>query len=174
MSRLGLIPLATLLLFGCGGCGGTPPRPGGMGLTLGTSAEDGTGFLPLSGDQPLVPGSQGGFHVWLKYRISGMAEGKVRIKRTARRVSDHRLLLTTDGVQEVGQMGEEGYWELPAPIPSFMCPSPLGVVVQDQPAVFNVVITDEQGRVLVEDTAEATPRCPEGDQADFCRRICNG
>jgi hypothetical protein len=175
MTRPLLIPLV-LLVGALGACSpAAPQHPIGTGSVLiGTPAADGTGFLPLQGDQPLVPGAQGGFHVWLSYRVQGMSPGQVTVKRTVRRVSDNRLLLTTSGVQQVGEAGPDGYWELPAPIPSFMCPTPLGVKVEDQPAVFDLVILDASGTVLGEGNAEATPRCPTDGQAAFCQRICNG
>ena len=114
------------------------PIPPGMGsITLGTTNHDGSGFVTLEGDQTLVPGAQGGFHVWLKYRVKGMSPGKVMVKRTVRRVSDNPLLLTTEGAQMVGEPAVDGSWELPTAIPSFMCPSPLGVKVFDAPAVFD-------------------------------------
>jgi hypothetical protein len=174
MKRMLLIPVLAFLAVGCGG-GPVQTMPPGMGsITLGTTALDGSGFVPLEGDQPLVPGAQGGFHIWLKYRVKGMAPGKVMVKRPARRVSDDRLLLTTMGAQEVGEASADGTWELPNAIPSFMCPAPLGVKVFDEPVVFDVVITTEDGTVLGEGTAEATPRCEPGAQQPFCEKICTG
>src|SRR5262245_18134658 len=114
--------LAMLIVLLCG-CGGTTPPPGMASLSLGGTALDGSGFLPLGGDQTLVAGAQGGFHVWLKYRISGMTPQMVRVHRGARRVSDDRLLLTTDGVLDIGAPSSAGYWELPTAVPSFMCPT---------------------------------------------------
>src|SRR5262245_52842378 len=114
--------LATAWLSGCGAPGSIGPIGPGS-VTLGTSAIDGSGFFPLTGDQPLVPGAQGGFHVWVKYRVEGMTPGKVKVTRTARRVSDNRLLLTAQPTtQEIGPAGPDGYWELPDPLPSFLCP----------------------------------------------------
>lgn len=167
--RVTLLALAASLAA-CGGVG-HPPAPGSV--TLGTAALDGTGFVPLTGDQPLVPGSQGGFHVWLKYRVSGMAPGRVEVKRTVRRVSDDHLLLTADGTQDLGDE-TGGFWETPNAIPSFMCPSPIGVNVIGERAVFDVLILDEHGNQLGEASAEATAHCPTGDQAAFCRQICAG
>ncbi len=166
-----LIPVFSLLLVGCGGT-----MPAGMGsVTLGTTALDGTGFAPLSGDQTLVAGAQGGFHVWLKYRVEGMAPGKVDIKRTVRRVSDGKLILLTEGVQEVGAPSADGYWELPTALPSFMCPTPIGVKVDGEPVDFDVVISTDDGLTeLGEGTAQATPHCPTGDEQSFCEKICNG
>jgi hypothetical protein len=141
-------------------------------VTLGTTALDGTGFLPLTGDQTLVPGAQGGFHVWLKYRLDGMAVGKLHVKRTVRRVSDDALILTTDGIEEVDGMP----FELDRALPSFMCPTPIGVRVMDEPVKFDVRFKSEAGAPLGEGTATATPRCPPKDdaQAEFCARICAG
>jgi len=165
------------LLAAAGGCT-APPPPSSIQLTLGTTATtDGSGFTPLTGAQPLVPGAQGGFHIWLKLRVAGMAPRAVKVERTARRVSDNRLLLTTEQVLDVGAAGPDGYWELPTAIPSFMCPSPIGVSVVDTPARFTVrFVDDDLKTILVEESAEATPECPpEGDpQREFCYRICTG
>jgi hypothetical protein len=165
-----LVSTAALALAGCGGAS-SPQVPGS--LMLGTAALDGSGFLPLEGDQTLVPGSQGGFHIWLKYRVSGMGEGRVQVQRTVRRVSDDHLLLTASGTVDLGpEVG--GYWETPKALPSFMCPSPLGVNVIGEAAVFDVQILDANGRELGHATAEATALCPTDTQAAFCQQICSG
>ncbi len=165
--------IASTVALGAAGCGsGNLPQGPGT-LTLGTAALDGSGFLPLEGDQTLVPGSQGGFHIWLKYRVTGMGEGRVQVKRTVRRVSDNRLLLTASGTEDLGAE-TSGYWETPKALPSFMCPSPLGVNVIGEAAVFDVEILDDAGRELGHATAEATALCPTDAQAAFCRQICAG
>ena len=143
-------------------------------IALGTTALDGSGWMPLEGDQTLVPGAQGGFHIWLKYRVTGMAAGTVTVKRTVRRVSDNKLVLTTMGSQDLGQAGPDGGWELPMALPSFMCPSPLGVNIIGEPMRFDLVIDGADGQKLGESTAEATPWCPTDDQAQFCQNICSG
>jgi hypothetical protein len=163
------ILIASLFALGCG----NSPHPGAAEVTLGTTALDGSGFYPLAGDQPLVPGAQGGYHVWLKYRVQGMAPGSVRVTRTARRVSDDRLLLTTEGTEELGPADEAtGYWELPRALPSFMCPTPIGVQVRDEAVHFEVVVKNADGTLLGTGDAEATPRCADGDQ--HCIQICSG
>jgi hypothetical protein len=161
-----------LLLFVA--CGGPPPPTAPGSVVLGTTQSDQTGFLPLTGDQTLVPGAQGGFHIWLKYRLGGMPAA-VKIARTVKRVSDGRIILDAGvRLQQVGEPGADGMWELPEPLPSFMCPAPVGMQVQDQPARFDVVVTTEEGAPLGEARAEVTPHCPPtGDpQHDFCERIC--
>lgn len=165
--------LACAALLALVGCGGSPPM-GSVRLALGSAASDGSGFLPLDGDQTLVAGAQGGFHVWLKYRVAGMAPAKIHVHRESHRVSDHALVLLTDGTQEVGAAAGDGWWELPAALPSFMCPTPLGVNVIDEPILFDVTLTTSDGAPLANSSAEATVRCPAGDQSAFCRRICSG
>jgi len=166
------------LLAGCGGHGGVmppPPPPPPATVTLGGTALDGSGFLALSGDQTLVEGAQGGFHIWLKYRVAGMAPGHVRVHREARRASDQALILMTDGSQEVGAPSSSGYWELPSALPSFMCPTPLGINVIGERVLFDLRITSDDGQLLGDGTADAVVRCPDGgDAATFCARICSG
>jgi hypothetical protein len=169
-----LMPVLLLAAVMCG-CNSTLTQPPGMGsIELGTTALDGTGFQPLTGDQTLVPGAQGGFHIWLKYRVDGMAAGPVTVKRTVRRVSDDKLVLTTMGDQTIGPLADDGSWELPMALPSFMCPSPLGVNIIGEPMVFDVLIVGPDGKTLGEGTAEATPHCPTDGQAQFCQNICSG
>jgi hypothetical protein len=165
------LALALVLLAGCGG---VHPQPGASDVTLGTTNLDGSGFLPLSGDQTLVPGAQGGFHVWLKYRVTNMPTEKVQVHRVVRRTSDNALILTADGTVELGPPGDDGAWQLPTAIPSFMCPTPIGVRVMDEEVHFDLTLTDESGVRLGEGTATATPRCPTDAQSDFCARICAG
>ncbi|MGZ3405237.1 MAG: hypothetical protein ACXVAN_02255 [Polyangia bacterium] len=162
-----------LLVAGCGG--GTHPPPGDAMLALGgAAASDGSGFVPLGGDQTLVPGAQGGFHVWLKYRVAGMAPEKVHVHRETRRVSDDALVLLADGTQDVGAADADGWWELPAALPSFMCPTPIGISVIDERMVFDVTLTTLDGAPLAKSSAEATVHCPTDDQAAFCAHICSG
>jgi hypothetical protein len=168
--------LAALVLCACDA---PPPAPdAGVGeLVIGTVDASKQGFLPMIGDQTLVAGAQGGFHIWLKYRVSGVAAGPVRVLRTVRRISDGRLILKTDDLVTIGPLDADGGWELPAPLPSFMCPTPIGVQVYDQPVRFDVTVTDvKSGATLADGTADATPRCPTADPAQlaFCLKICAG
>jgi hypothetical protein len=172
---------ALIAAFVVAGCGGgsvmkQPPPSDGM-LLLGTAAaSDGSGYVPLAGDQTLVPGAQGGFHVWLKYRVAGMAPEEVHVHRESRRASDNALVLLTDGTQDIGTPGpdDDGWWELPTALPSFMCPTPIGISVIDELIVFDVTLSTSDGAPLAHSSASATVHCPDGAQADFCAKICSG
>jgi hypothetical protein len=153
--------------------------PGSVTVNLGTAANvDGSGWAALSGDQPLIPGAQGGFHVWVKWKIEGMSAQKVHIERTVRRTSDNALILTTTQAQDVGSPGDDGWWMMPTSQPSFMCPTPIGISVENQTVKFDLVLrgdkNGEPGDTLGETTATATPRCPTDSQQQFCQQICNG
>ena len=166
------LTIGSLSTAGCGGAGSA--RVDAVELTLGTAAHDGSGFLPLSGDQTLVEGAQGGFHIWIKYRIAGMGADRLLIDRTARRASDARLILDVpEALIDVGAPSADGYWEIPSALPSFMCPAPIGVSVIDQPIDFDVVLKDQAGTELAHATATATPHCPS-DAETFCQQICSG
>jgi len=162
------------LSLGLGGCGDDPRPPEPVQVTLGGAAPDGSGFLPLQGDVTLIPGAQGGFHVWLKYRTVGMTPGPARVEHTARRASDGRLILTSMRTQDIGPPSPDGYWELPVAIPAFMCPAPIGVQVRDERVIYRVVVEDMAGTPLGEGEASATPRCPTDSQSAFCLSICSG
>jgi hypothetical protein len=163
-----------VLLAGCAAETAQPPPPDATNIvvTLGTLGADG-GFAALAGDQTLVPGAQGGFHVWLEYEITGMAAGQVNVLRTARRISDGKLILKTTN-QVMVQPDPSGFWMTPNALPNFMCPAPIGVQVNDQPIHFELQISDDAGNLLATGTADATPHCPDGDQHDFCVMICSG
>jgi hypothetical protein len=158
-----------------GGCDAVPPDPPHpASISLGTAQLDGTGYAPLAGDVTLVEGAQGGFHVWLKFRVSGMTPATVTATHTARRKSDGALVSRGVRTIDVGAAGEGGYWETPLAAPTFLCPTPIGISVRDQTLVFHVELSDESGTVLGVGDSEATPHCPTGSQAEFCSSICSG
>jgi hypothetical protein len=155
-------------------CGSKAPP---LVMALGTSDAVGAGFYPLAGDQTMVAGTQGGFHVWLKLRVSGRFPGQVWIDSSTRRADDNTLILQYAWQEDIAAPGPDGYWELATPRPAFLCPPPPGVRVQDQTVRFVVIVRDRADKAaLSEADAEATPHCPTTDpeEHDLCVRICNG
>ncbi len=168
----------TIALFACGG-GGDPGEPGPE-LVLGSASEDRTQFVPVDdgADVPLVPGSQGGFHVWTGVRVRGAA-GILHLDREARRMSDGELvLLASTFVLELPDEAMDDWWEHPHgddnALPSFMCPTPIGLRVRDEPLILRAQILTEDDDLLAEDDLIIVPRCPADTQADFCAEICSG
>ena len=145
-------------------------------MLVGGAEADGSGFVQLAdgSDAVLVPGAQGGFHVWINVRVHGVA-GPLFVERQARRQSDGALVLAGSRVlMEVPEDAMADWWESPAAAPSFMCPAPVGLQVFDEPLIFRVVLSDDDGNILAEDDIVLIPRCPEGQHADFCATICSG
>lgn len=181
--RAALIGLcASVFLAACGDGGGVSPDAGGDAgalpaeLVLGAASATGEGFVPVSDgdDAELISGSQGGFHVWIAARLEG-ASGTLYLDREARRQSDGTLVLrAARAVMEVPESAESQLWQPPAALPSFMCPAPVGVKVFDEPIVFRAVLLDEDETVLGVDELVLVPRCPDGDERDFCVQICSG
>ena len=174
-----LIALAFVALPALAGCSAPPAvhgDGGGSGGAAMSPAQMSLLMLADGQDATLVPGAQGGFHVWLKYRVAGMAPEKVKVHRESHRVSDDALVLRTDGTQDVGAPapGNDGWWELPQALPSFMCPTPIGINVIDERIVFEVTLSTMDDQPLAKSSAEATVHCPDGTQAPFCAKICSG
>jgi hypothetical protein len=175
--------IATMIaLAACGGGGGETDGPEPVAeLVLGSASTDHMQFVAVEDgdDVPLIPGSQGGFHVWTGLRVRGMS-GTFHLERQARRVSDDQLvLLGTTVVLEVPPEPPDDWWERPDgmtqdAMPSFMCPTPIGIRIRDEPLRLAAQILTEDGELLAEDELIFVPRCPAGDQADFCAEICSG
>ncbi len=176
-------PACFLFLLLCAlsiGCGDPPPPPGPGQVTLGTIDPrrygDSRWVDIVDGqDAELHPGAQGGFHIWLLYRTVGIS-GSVTVNRQSDRVAPDgsvQRVLTTQGVQ---QIAEGPSWQLPAPIPNFTCPTPIGVNVIDQPLEMSVKVQAQDGSESGHGRARVTVRCPpDGDpQRTFCLQICSG
>jgi hypothetical protein len=186
--RVGL-PFLGLLLFlaSAAGCGGTDePPPPVMTLSLGLGTIDtrlygDTRWVDLVDDKPLelAPGAQGGFHVWLLYRVGeNNRDRRVRVERIADRLggdgSRQRVLTTSNNID----LPADSPYETPMPIPSFMCPTPIGVNILDAPLEFMVRVSEAESAtgLLAEKRVRIQPSCPPiGDpQRDFCMNICTG
>ncbi len=161
----------------CIGCAGMEEEPPLVGELVAGSAEyDGSGFVAVEdgSEVELIPGAQGGFHVWLNVRVQGVA-GELYLEREARRVSDEQLVFR--GIPQYVDIPEDAmnqWWDGDAATPAFMCPTPIGIKVYDEELIFNVWLTDGDGEILAADELSLIPRCPSGDQAEFCREICSG
>lgn len=170
MRALTLALVGLVGLGGLGACGGSPPPEPAATLELGAIDASGQ-FSPIAdgADVTLVAGAQGGFHVWLGYRVTGMASGATRLERWAHRKSDGQLVLRMASTIEIGAPASDGSWQPADPIPMFMCPSPIGLSVIDQPIVFELELPDAQ----LSRSVTLVPHCPDAER-DFCVRICSG
>lgn len=185
----GCLSLLALWLSACGAAQSLPPTP--LQLVLGGATSVDGAFVPLvdGQDATLVEGAQGGFHVWMKYRLHGLTEPQhFLVEKRAWRKSDGQLVLRAMGWVDAGTAnpqddpdgGSDAFWELPEAMPMFMCPSPIGIRIVDEPIVFQVTLIDEgggeAGMTAAQDQVLLVPRCPTtpDDKLAFCMSICTG
>lgn len=172
-----------ILPAACGGASASEPDAsvdagpaGSAELVMGSAMYSGESFVAVDdgAEVELIPGAQGGFHVWINVRIRG-AQGNLYLQRDARRVRDGELV--SRGLPyliEVPAEALEHAWESPYAAPAFMCPAPLGLNIIDEELVFTATLSNAEDQVLATDELVLIPRCPSGDQEEFCRRICAG
>jgi hypothetical protein len=168
-----------------GGCSPAPahvtrPPPGsattpppGIEIALGAPG-DGGALVPLSDGQDvtMVAGAQGGFHVWLAYRLHDVPAGTFTLERDAERVSDGAVVLRYRGDVAVTPDGD-GWFTPDGPIPMFMCPTPIGISIVGEPIAYQLRLVDDGGAELARAGVTLVPRCPDA-QLPFCTRICTG
>jgi hypothetical protein len=174
--RAPLHALAVAALASLAGCGDeelvTPPVQ--AELRVGTAQADGVGFLAIPDftEVDLVPGAQGGFHVWVNVSLHGVA-GPITIEREARREADGELVLRALAQRiDVPEDAMVDWWDNPNAAPAFMCPTPIGLSVIGEPIRINVTIRGTDDEVLAEESMVVIPRC--NLQPEFCQSICSG
>ena len=165
--------LTLCVLAGCGPARDPDPPPGDVELVVGSAPETGMGFEAMPGAATLRPGAQGGFHVWVSYRVKG-GSGPFNAGHTVRRAADGKLLSRGERRLELGAAGDDGWRQSEAATPAFLCPTPLGLNAIDVDAVFEVTLFDERAAAVAKQQVTTKLECPSGDQADFCRQICKG
>jgi hypothetical protein len=168
-----------------GGCSAPPPavridppaQPGSaLQLALGGPGADDAAMVPFADgqDAELVPGAQGGFHVWMKLAIKDVPSHAILgVERYASRASDGAVVLRFTSTIDVGDLDADGWYRTPS-FPMFMCPTPIGISVVDAPIAFQLRVSDESGATeLGRASITLVPRCPSADR-DLCARICTG
>ncbi len=148
----------------------------GATLELGGSDELGGAFEAYAdgADRPLIFGTQGGFHVWLRARTAGVCPGapvftlRVFEDDTGDMVSYQRTPLPV--VDEGGGAGS-----LRDAVPLILCPSPFDAQVADRAFRVSVEVVDDDGRTASADH-RFVPRCDASVQGGSfvgdCRCLC--
>lgn len=176
--------LGLLLGSACAPAATEPPPRAPLSLFLGTVPAQQTGdnrwidFIN-GGPAELVPGAQGGFHVWLLYRIGGNnVPQQVQVQRIADRIAQGGTRQRVLTVNTQLELPAQPLWESPMPQPSFMCPTPLGVNILDAPVELEVHISEAKqgGMLLCAARVLFQPVCPPPTDPlhDRCLAICQG
>lgn len=164
--------LGACSLFACGegpkrpdaGDAGDPEWPSGA-LEVGANVMN--DFAPFPAEVPLVAGAQGGYHVEVRYRVTGQRASEVLFTHRARKLDG---TLVSRGTRQFDVAPDGGAWvsEL---FPVFMCPTPIGVSVANESVTLEVEATARDGGILGRATGTTTLRCEAGQ---YCEVICKG
>lgn len=172
MTNRAWLAYVVLVTVACGT--GGDKGDAGLELQLGTADATGTMFADMPAAATLTPGAQGGFHVWLSYRLKNVVGHELRALHVVRRESDGKLLSRGERLLEPGEVAQGEWWQSEMATPAFLCPTPLGVSVIDETAVFEVTVNGEDGAPLATQQVKTRLTCPTDGQAQFCQQICKG
>lgn len=152
---------------------GAPPQPPDAGAmawpegTLELGGEASGEFVTLPMNVEAAPGSQGGYHVAVMYRVSGKTAPLVLFEHRVTRVRDNTLV--SKGNRTLSVEGDS--WVSPGPVIIFICPTPIGVNVLGEELHFEVTAS-QKGELLGRASANAVFGCRADDS--FCASICAG
>jgi hypothetical protein len=140
-------------------------------LDIGTTDES-EHFTALEGAVEGIPGSQGGFHVNVVYQLPEGGIGLITVEHRVRRAKDGRLVSQGSRQFDLG-LHRVTPWRADAPIPVFMCPTPVGVSILDELLVFTATVKDNTSQIIAAGSATAVFRCGTAGTS-FCESICKG
>ncbi|MEM7676374.1 MAG: hypothetical protein AAF449_10265 [Myxococcota bacterium] len=168
-------------LIACGDEALPPPPPGLFSVTLGSASDPvrGTGGFAAIDDLaelPLRPGSQGGLHVYINLRMSEAAVEAIGerplIYREARRISDGRLVSRLEHRTQLVSSSTTGAFDTERSISLFLCPTPVGIDVANEPLELTVdVKTDYGEEPSAQGKVRFVPYCLE-EGREFCLDLC--
>ncbi|MBI2372412.1 MAG: hypothetical protein HYV07_00300 [Deltaproteobacteria bacterium] len=174
----GLASSVLLLLLACGP---SEPSPGSFQIgkiVLGGGHDDATpGFVELEPEDPiaLLPGIQGGFHMYVNARLTeldGTPPSSLVFEREARSEASKELL--SRGKQRIELVpGPAGSLETGRPQQLITCPTPAGVPAAGHLVLLSVAVsTADSNESLGSAELLVRPTCPTDALAAYCADIC--
>ena len=175
---------AGLVAIAFGGCGSDPVKdpcaddpdlvdcshahdvPASLEVGIGDPESSSFEPLPPDGQVPLVAGVDGGYHLWLQVRTSGLCPNTVVVDR---RIGDPLLRYQATFARLVPT--DEGAWTLASAAWTFLCPSNTpGVQLHDVQLALEVTLSEVEGECplpagtrTISETVTIVPTCPDGD-----------
>ena len=154
---------------------------------MGTATEDASTFVAVEPGAALdlLPGSQGGFHVFVRARLGAAHVAALGpewiLTREARRADTGAVV--SRATQRVTERGnglrmvpteEPGLLETDKTMLLFLCPTPEGVPIVDRMLELEMTASSDGGPTGLQGYLRFRPRCPSGEPRVFCREICSG
>jgi len=135
---------------------------GAPSLLIAGTDDAGETFEPFEdgAERSLIGGAQGGMHVWMQLRLSGMCTSGLDVDRRIETDDEAGELVDVQrGPLRFTDGPEPGTFELAAPLTMILCPTTRPVI--DQPFRFAVRAEDAEGRVVIE-RKPFVAACPTG------------
>ena len=151
------------------GCADPCADLGDPAIELGTSDADAEAFVPLreGDDVSLHAGVQGGAHLWLHARVTGLCADRALVDRRVLHAESGATLVAGRGTVGLVET-PEGLVELEQPIRMVLCPPPAGRAIQDE-ALRVVVSTEDADGRRADVTLGIVARCDDEACVAFCR-----
>ena len=138
--------LALLLSVVVVGCADPCADLGASGLVLGSADEAGEGFLPVAPMDRLIllAGLQGGAHLWLKARITGVCPSSAVVDRRVVDAVTSEVFLVGRGPIEFEDVGGEEFES--GLLRLALCPDPSARVIDGRELRVVASVVDSSGR----------------------------
>jgi hypothetical protein len=164
-----LASCALLILAGCGPDPCASPA-GDPTLVIGGASSTDLSFETFVAGDPreLVLGPQGGMHVWLHARISGICPDTAVLERRVVDDASGAVYQFGRGPVDFVASAEPNVFELTEPLAMILCPEAPGRPVLGQRLRFVTMVIDDQSRTASAELAFVAT-CPAGVD---CAAIC--
>lgn len=151
------------------GCADPCADLGDPAIEIGTSDADAEAFVPLTegDDVSLHAGVQGGAHLWLHARLTGLCADRALVDRRVELAESGATLVAGRGTVGLVET-PEGVVQLEHPIRMALCPPPAGGAIEDQALRLVVSAEDGDGR-RADATLGIVARCDDEACVAFCR-----
>ena len=126
-------------------------------------------------DLVLEVGPQGGFHMWLHLRASGLCLDGLQATPEAKTTAAELVASRADVPLSLVDLAEPSGWSGTAmPERLILCQPPFGIDVIDQPIDISVRVQDQLGRTAT-DSRRLVVRCPTSNQSVLatCKFVCD-
>src|SRR5262249_51558896 len=125
---------------------------------------------------PLTHGVQQGFHVWTNLRAHNLCLRQLTITRTATFLDTNTLIIKSQDQLSLvpasdATLASQGWGELSASRPTFLCPNTRGEVVPGRMISLAAQVLDSGGRTAGAQHVVVT-MCPNNAFLDSCERQC--
>lgn len=142
---------------------GPPQWPEGA-IAFGTTNDDDKIFELIGAEIELYRGPQGGHHAYAKYQVTDQTASNATFEHRVRRERDG-LLVSKGKRSFTVSPSDGGVWTAEDAMVMFLCPTPAGVNIVNEPLRFEVTVSSVDRKLLGRASVTSTLKCT-GCEAD--------